>query len=123
MRGDDAGGYADGSGVGGDVAIDDGIGTDLDMTTDLNGANDFGTGPDKDMISEGGRLAAFGSDGYEVFDVDIAACPNGTIDDDPIAVDEHEAGAELGTAPDDAAAEESIQFIEEHGERCETIMV
>lgn len=105
------------------AAVDDGIGTNFYVITDFDRADDLGAGTQKDMIAEDRGLFFVGPDGNEVLDVNIAAAPDGAIDDDPVAVDKYETRSELCAAAYDAAAEECVCLIAEHSKRGEMVVL
>ena len=85
------------------IRNDYGVGADAGMGPDGDRADDLGACADEHMIAKARAAAAVGSNGDLVLDMNPRATLHLPVDDDAARVNEDEAGAELGTAPDDAA--------------------
>ena len=107
---------AGGGGVVGDVFGDYGVGADLDVVADGNGADDLGAGANKDVVAKGGGVSCFGSNRNQVLNLHASSAADAAVDDDTVTVDEDKTGTELGPPSNDAAPENRIDLVEEHDE-------
>ena len=73
------------------------------------------------MIAKARAAAAVGSNGDLVFDMNARAALHLPVDDHAGRVDEDEARAELGTAPDNAALRDHVELVEGPLQRRETV--
>src|SRR4029450_5217131 len=90
---------ADDNGVRGNLAYDDRARADPAAVADLEGADDLGAGADNDVVAQGRMaflaLQARPAEGHALQQRDVLTDLGGLADDDPHAVIDEEAGAEL----------------------------
>ena len=97
-----------------------GIGANFHTIANADCAKNFGTGTDKNVIPQHRSLLFLGSDRDLVFNENVAAGTHGTIDDDPLAVDQNQGRSERGTPANDALTKHHVKFVAHHCERSET---
>src|SRR5260370_30919608 len=91
------------------------VGANSHVRTDTDGTEDLRSCPYEDIVAKNRRLLSFGADGDLMFDFDVTAAPDRTVDHDSLAVNQNKATAELRSPPDNAAPQ-NIQLVKDHGE-------
>ena len=95
------------------IVHDDGIRSNPRAIADHDRANDFRARTNENVVADHRTLTTFGSDRHLVFNFDVGAAPDGSINYDAERMNQHETWSKFGAPTNDAPATNRVNPVEQ----------